>query len=101
MSPQGVGTVLAEYGIKRPAVFASKALSLAERNYAQLERDYLYAPKFELTNDQVLLTMIFGKTKSLSTATAARLQRRAKLLSAYEYTVKTLYLDYRYQIKTE
>lgn len=101
-SPRGVGAVLAhvENGIERPIAFASKTLSPAEKNYAQLEREalaiifgikkfhkYLYARKFELVTDHAPLTVIFGEKKSISTTAAIRLQRWAVLLSAYDYTI--------------
>lgn len=102
-APQGVGAVLAHVvdGEERPVSFASKTLSAAEKNYSQLEREalaiifglkkfhaYLYGRQFELVTDHAPLTIIFGENKGIPMMAAARLQRWAILLSAYDYKIK-------------
>jgi hypothetical protein len=87
-------------GTERPVCFASRTLSKAETNYSQVEKEalsiifavikfhkYLYGRKFTLYTDHKPLLSIFGSKKGISTVTAARLQRWALLLSAYDYNI--------------
>ena len=49
---------------------------------------YLYGRKFALITDHKPLTVILGPKKGIPSLAAARLQRWAMLLSAYEYQIK-------------
>ena len=84
-----------------PIAFASRILTAAERNYAQLEKEalalifdmqkfhrYLYGRKFTLITDHKPLTTILGPKKAIPSLAAARLQRWAILLSAYDYSIR-------------
>ena len=102
-SPYGVGAVIShvdEKEVERPIAFASRSLSPAEKNYAQIEREalaiifgvkkfhlYLYGHSFILETDHKPLTHIFGSKDVPSTA-AARMQRWALILSAYDFEIR-------------
>ena len=102
-SPFGVGAVLSQYdadGTERPIAFASRTLSTAEKNYAQIEREalaiifgvrkfhqYLYGRAFTLFTDHKPLTSILGPKTGIPTLAAARMQRWALILSAYQYNI--------------
>ena len=88
-------------GSERPISFASRTLTLSEKNYAQLEKEtlsliygvkrfhqYLYGRKFTLVTDHKPLTAIFGSKKGVPSPAAARLQCWALLLSAYDYEIQ-------------
>ena len=88
-------------GSEHPIAFASRTLSKAEQNYAQLEKEaaslifgikkfhqYLYGRKFTLITDHKPLLAILGPKKGVPTLAAARLQRWAVLLSAYSYDIR-------------
>lgn len=104
--PGGLGAVLAHVGAdgrERPVAFASRALSVSERNYSQIQKEataiifgvkhfhqYLYGRRdpFILKTDHRPLLSIFGKKNGISVTAALRLQRYAIILSAYNYTVQ-------------
>ncbi|XP_014673472.1 PREDICTED: uncharacterized protein K02A2.6-like [Priapulus caudatus] len=102
-SPYGVGAVLSQTstdGTERPVAFASRSLTTAERNYAQIEREaagivfgvkkfhkYLYGRKFQLITDSEPLTAIFGPKKGIPSLAALRLQRWSLILMAYDYDI--------------
>lgn len=81
-----------------PIAFRSRTLTPAERNYSQLDkealalvfgvtrfRDYLFGNKFCLITDHKPLTGLFHPEKPIPQMAAARIQRWALLLSAYQY----------------
>ena len=81
--PFGVGAVLSQYdadGTERPVAFASRTLSTAEKNYAQIEREalaiifgvrkfhqYLYGRVFTLFTNHKPLTSILGPKTGIRT----------------------------------
>ena len=100
----GVGAVLSHVfsdGAERPIAYASRTLSKCERGYPQLDKEalslvfgvkkyhqYLYGRRFTLVTDHKPLTTILGPKKGLPTLAAARLQRWAILLAAYQYDIE-------------
>ncbi|KAL7843904.1 hypothetical protein SRHO_G00224430 [Serrasalmus rhombeus] len=103
-SPYGVRAVLSHVmpdGEEKPIAYASRTLSKAEQNYAQIEREalaihtkvrkfhqYLYGNTFTLLTDHRPLTTILSPVKSTPSMAAARMQRWALLLSAHNYTIE-------------
>ena len=88
-------------GSEYPIAFASRTLNLSEFNYAQIEKEplaliygvpkfhkYLYGWRFTLVTDHKPLTVILEPKKSIPPLPAARLQRWAVLLSAYQYNIE-------------
>ena len=103
-SAYGVGAVISHAfsdGSERPIAYASRTLSDAERNYAQIDKEalalvfavkkfhnYLYGRKFVLVTDHKPLVTLFGPKKAIPPLAAARLQRWAIILSAYAYEIE-------------
>ncbi|XP_032888189.1 uncharacterized protein K02A2.6-like [Amblyraja radiata] len=103
-SPYGIGAVLSHQfpgGHERPIAFASRSLSTAEKNYAQIDREalslvwgvkkfnhYLYGQKFTLITDHQPLVSIFNPKKGVPLMTAQRLQRWALFLGAHRYDIQ-------------
>ena len=103
-SAYGLGAVISHImpdRAERPIAYASRTLSTSERNYAQLEKEalalifgikkfhqYLFGRKFTLGTDHKPLITILGHKKAIPPLAAARLQRWAILLSAYDYSLE-------------
>lgn len=105
-SPTGLGAVLSQIDkdmIERPISYASRTLSPAEKNYAQIQKEataiifgvrrfhqYLYgrSQPFVLRTDHKPLLAIFGLHKGIPEISANRLQRYAMFLAAYNYSIE-------------
>ena len=103
-SAYGVGAVISHVfpnGDERPIAYASRTLTTSEKNYAQIEKEalslvfgvkkfhqFLYGRKFILVTDHKPLTTVLNPKKGLPTLAAARMQRWAMLLSAYQYSIE-------------
>ena len=103
-SSYGIGAVMSHQmpdGSERPIQFASRTLTSAERNYAQIEKEalslvwgvkqfhqYLYGRRFTLITDHQPLITILHPSKSTPAMTAARLQRWALFLGAHTYDIQ-------------
>eukprot|EP00731_Ephydatia_muelleri_P032647 Em0024g191a len=102
-SSYGVGACLVHVigGQEKPIAYASRTLSQAEMKYAQIEREalaivfavkkfhqYVYGREFVLVTDHKPLCTIFGHDKGIPTLAAARMQRWAIILGAYQYKIE-------------
>ena len=103
-SLNGVGACLVHVmlnGEERPVAYASCSLLQAEQNYAQIEREalaivfavrrfhqYFYGRDFTLITDHCPLCKILGEKEGSPPLAAARMQRWALLLSAYQYKIQ-------------
>ena len=96
-SAYGIGAVISHVmpdSSERPVAYGSRSLSKSEQNYSQLEKEalaiifgikkfhkFLYGRPFTLVTDHKPLVTILGPRSPVPTLAAARLQRRALLLS--------------------
>ena len=102
-SPKGVGACLMNTidGQERPVAYASRTLTPAECNYAQIEREalaivfvvrkfhqYLYRRQFALVTDHRPLCKLLNSNQGVPSLAAARMQRWALILSVYHYVLE-------------
>lgn len=103
-SSYGIGAVISHIfpdKTEKPIAYASRTLTSTERNYPQIEKEalalifgvkrfhtYLYGQKFTLVTDHKPLSTILHPSKALPTLAAARIQRWAMFLSAYQYDIE-------------
>ncbi|GFO04107.1 Pol polyprotein [Plakobranchus ocellatus] len=88
-------------GEERPISYASRSLTKAEVNYAQIEKEalgivfgvrkfhqYLYERRFTLMTDHKPLVKIFGPKTNLPAMAAVRIHRWSVELCAYQYDIQ-------------
>lgn len=88
-------------GSERPIAYASRTLTLTERNYSQINKEalglvwgvtkfhiYLYGKTFTMVTDHQPLVSVFHPEKSIPVTTAARMQRYAFFLAGFTCKIK-------------
>lgn len=101
--PQGIAAVMSHsiQGLQRPVMYASRALSIAEERYSQLDREalgivfaikkftyYVYGRHFILETDNKPINHIFHPNKSIPPVTSHRLMRYAIFLQNFDFEIK-------------
>ena len=89
-----------EDGSEHPIAYASRTLTNAEKNYSNLEREtlalvfgvkkfhqYMHGRHFSLVTDHRPLESLFNE-KAIQPMAAARIQRWALTLAAYNYSTE-------------
>ena len=87
-------------GSEKPIAHSAQSLTVAERNYSQIEKEalalifvvknfhnMLYGRRFTLLTDHKPLLTVFGSKKGIPTYTANRLLRWATTLMAYGFQI--------------
>ena len=99
-SQYGIGAVISQVGLnwdEQSVAYASRTLSPPEQNYSQIEKEALslifglskfYQYLYTIVTDHKPLLAILGPKKNIPTLAAARMQRWALLLSAYNYRLE-------------
>ena len=102
-SSHGLGAVISHVvdDIERPIAYASRSLTKAECGYSQLDKEalaiifglnrfynYVYGRKFTIYTDHKPLVRLLGPKEKLPSVAAARLQRWALQLAAFNYDLK-------------
>ncbi|CAH8529728.1 unnamed protein product [Dicrocoelium dendriticum] len=103
-SNYGVGAVISHVfpgGEEKAIAHAARSLTVAEKNYSQIEKEalaivfavkrfhkMLYGRHFKLITDHKPLLSIFGSKKGIPVFTASRLQRWATVLLAYDFSIQ-------------
>ena len=103
-SQYGLRTVLShvmEDGKDMLVVYTFRTLTLAEKNYSQMEKqriaimfgtkkfhNSLFGRHFSIESDHPALSHLFNETKGVSQTTSTQIQRWALTLSAYHYTIR-------------
>ena len=103
-SETGLGAVLMQVtwdGLEKPVQYASRTLTPTERKYAQVEKEaaavsfglrrfhqFLMGRRFTLVVDNRTLSRIISPDRELPSLAAARMQRYALQLAAYQYDVE-------------
>ena len=97
----GVLSHIMDDGKERPNAYTSRTLTVAEKNYSQLEKEalavvfavgkfhnYLYGRQFMIKSDHQPVSNIFSNCKAISPTASSRIKTWALTLSAYSYTIK-------------
>ena len=106
-SPVGIGACLSHKFVEgkkaylKPIAYASRSLTPAEQNYAQIEREglavhwavkyfrqFLYCRHFTLQTDCSALTKIFGSKNDLGGCALSRINRWCVDLMEYDFTAQ-------------
>ena len=103
-SDYGVGAVISHQfagGQEKAIAHAGRALTKAEKNYGQIEKEalalvfavrkfhrFVYGRRFTLLTDHKPLLSIFGSKKGISAHAANRLQRWELILLAYDFKIE-------------